>query len=121
MPRNWDDLPKGKDETTGVEFFGGDLPGVEEHLDHIVKLGANGIYFTPFFPANSTHRYDASSFDHVDPLLGGDKALFSLKRATDNAGIRVMGDLTTNHCGRSSANGCKSHTRWLDGELMLAT
>ena len=100
VPRNWDDLPKGKDETTGVEFFGGDLPGVEEHLDHIVKLGANGIYFTPFFPANSTHRYDASSFDHVDPLLGGDKALFSLKRATDNAGIRVMGDLTTNHCGR---------------------
>jgi alpha-glucosidase len=98
--RDWDDLPKGKDPTTGVELFGGDLLGVEHHLNHIVELGVNGIYFTPFFPANSTHRYDASSFDHVDPLLGGDKAMFSLKRQTKKLGIAVMGDLTTNHCGR---------------------
>jgi len=98
--RDWDDLPKGKDETTGVQLFGGDLLGVERHLDHIVEVGVNGIYFTPFFPANSTHRYDASSFDHVDPLLGGDKAMFSLKKATSKLGIKVMGDLTTNHCGR---------------------
>ena len=98
--RDWDDLPKGKDPTTGVELFGGDLTGVEQHLDHIVELGVNGIYFTPFFPANSTHRYDASSFDRVDPLLGGDKAMFALKRATKKLGIAVMGDLTTNHCGR---------------------
>jgi len=98
--RDWDEIPKGKDATTGVELFGGDLPGVKAHLDHIVELGANGIYFTPFFPANSTHRYDASSFDVVDPLLGGDKAMFSLKRSTDKLGISVMGDLTTNHCGQ---------------------
>jgi alpha-glucosidase len=97
--RDWDDLPKGKDPTTGVELFGGDLLGVEEHLDHIVELGANGIYFTPFFPANSTHRYDASSFDHVDPLLGGDEAMFSLKKRAKKVGISIMGDLTTNHCG----------------------
>lgn len=99
VPRQWDEFPKGKDPTTGVEFFGGDLLGVEEHLDHIIELGANGIYFTPFFPANSTHRYDASSFDHVDPLLGGDKAMFSLKKHAKTLGISVMGDLTTNHCG----------------------
>ncbi len=99
IPRQWDELPKGKDPTTGVEFFGGDLEGVEEHLDHIIELGANGIYFTPFFLANSTHRYDASSFDHVDPLLGGDKAMFSLKKRATNLGISIMGDLTTNHCG----------------------
>jgi len=98
--RDWDDLPKGKDPSTGVELFGGDLLGVEQHLEHIVELGINGIYFTPFFPANSTHRYDASSFDHVDPLLGGDKAMFALKRKTKKLGIAVMGDLTTNHCGR---------------------
>ena len=33
------------------------------------------IYLTPFFPARSTHRYDATTFDRVDPLLGGDEAL----------------------------------------------
>ena len=97
--REWNQLPKGKDKTTGVEYFGGDLAGVEEHLDHISELGISGIYFTPFFPARSTHRYDASSFDKVDPLLGGDKALFALSKAANKRGIRIMGDLTTNHCG----------------------
>ncbi len=99
VKRDWNTLPKGRDITTGVEYFGGDLEGVAEHLDHITTLGASGIYFTPFFPARSTHRYDASSFDRVDPLLGGDAALFALSKAANKKGIRIMGDLTTNHCG----------------------
>ncbi len=99
VQRAWNELPKGRDKTTGIEYFGGDLDGVEEHLAHVKELGANGIYFTPFFPAGSTHRYDAYSFDEIDPLLGGDKALLRLKKSADKAGIRLMGDLTTNHCG----------------------
>ncbi len=67
--------------------------GVEQHLDHIESLGANLIYLTPFFPASSTHRYDATSFAHVDPLLGGDAALESRSRAAAHArGIRLLGD-----------------------------
>ncbi|MFM1789443.1 MAG: hypothetical protein RLZZ12_792 [Actinomycetota bacterium] len=99
VQRAWNELPKGRDKTTGVEYFGGDLDGVEAHLSHIKELGANGIYFTPIFPAGSTHRYDAFSFDKIDPLLGGDKALLRLKKSADKTGIRLMGDLTTNHCG----------------------
>jgi len=99
VARDWDEKPKGRDKTTGVEYFGGDLEGVREHLDHIVELGANGIYFTPFFPARSTHRYDASSFNEVDPLLGGNESFLRLKKQCDSRGIALMGDLTTNHCG----------------------
>ena len=99
QPREWDSLPQGKDPSTGVEYFGGDLDGVKEHLDHLVDLGVNGIYFTPFFAARSTHRYDASSFDEVDPVLGGDEAMSRLQKSANKAGIRIMGDLTTNHCG----------------------
>lgn len=99
VAREWSELPKGKDESTGIEYFGGDLDGVRERLSHIQELGANGIYFTPFFPARSTHRYDASSFDHVDPLLGGDQSLIKLRNAAEKSGIKIMGDLTTNHCG----------------------
>lgn len=98
-PRDWDELPTGRGKTTGVELYGGDLQGVEQHLDHISALGVNGIYFTPFFPALSNHRYDASSFRTVDPILGGDKALFSLVKKSKKLGIRVMADLTSNHCG----------------------
>jgi alpha-glucosidase len=97
--REWSELPTGRGRATPVELFGGDLPGVEQHLDHVEDLGASAIYLTPIFPAGSTHRYDASTFDRVDPLLGGDGALASLLRAAHDRGIRVVGDITPNHCG----------------------
>lgn len=99
VPRGWDDLPQGRGPTTSQEWFGGDLPGIEAHLDHIEQLGVGAIYLTPVFPAGSTHRYDAWSFDHVDPLLGGDEALGSLVAAAHARGLHVLGDLTPNHCG----------------------
>jgi alpha-glucosidase len=99
VPRAWDDLPEGRGKNTSREWYGGDLPGIEERLDHVEDLGANVIYLTPFFPAGSTHRYDASSFDRVDPLLGGDEAFRSLVRAAHGRGMKLVGDLTMNHCG----------------------
>jgi alpha-glucosidase len=99
VPRTWDRRPEGRSANTPHEFYGGDLCGVELHLDHIAELGADVVYLTPFFPAESTHRYDASDFDHVDPMLGGDAAFRSLLAAAHDRGIRVVGDLTLNHCG----------------------
>jgi alpha-glucosidase len=99
VPRPWDALPQGRGPNTPREWFGGDLPGIERHLDHVESLGANVLYLTPFFPAGSTHRYDAWSFDRVDPLLGGDGALESLLAAAHARGLRLVGDLTLNHCG----------------------
>jgi len=98
-PREWNLLPRGRGKYTGQELYGGDLYGVQEHLDHVTELGANGIYFTPIFPSRSNHRYDATSFDHVDPILGGDKAFQSLIKVSKKKGIRILGDLTSNHCG----------------------
>ncbi len=95
----WDHMPMGRGIASQYELFGGDLRGVEQHLDHIESLGANVIYLTPFFPAGSVHRYDSTSFERVDPLLGGDEALASLLRAAHARGMRVVGDLTTNHVG----------------------
>ena len=81
------------------QFYGGDLDGVIEKLDHLVSLGVNLLYLTPIFPAASNHRYDASSFHSVDPLLGGDEAYIRLIEAAHARGIRVIGDLTSNHSG----------------------
>jgi alpha-glucosidase len=99
VPRPWDARPEGCGKNTSREWFGGDLPGIEQRLEHVRRLGANVLYLTPFFPAGSTHRYDATSFDLVDPLLGGDEALDSLLAAAHERGLRVIGDLTLNHCG----------------------
>jgi alpha-glucosidase len=99
VPREWDELPTGRGPNTPREWFGGDLRGIEAHLDHVESLGASTLYLTPIFPAGSTHRYDASSFDRIDPLLGGDDALRSLVAAAHARDINVLGDLTTNHTG----------------------
>ena len=98
MLRAWDDVPS-KCHASGRDWFGGDLLGIEQHLDHVERVGANVIYMTPIFPATSTHRYDATTFERVDPLLGGDAAFDSLARACAERGIRLVGDLTTNHVG----------------------
>ena len=95
----WDD-PVATDGARAVrQVYGGDLAGVEAHLDHLASFGAGGLYLTPFFPAPSSHRYDAETFDHVDPFLGGDDALAHLVRSCHDRGIRVIGDLTINHVG----------------------
>ena len=99
LPRKWSDPVIGKGPGTAEQFFGGDLKGIEQHLDHLKKLGATILYLTPFFPGGSNHRYDASSFSEVDPLLGGNAALKSLVQKAHSMGLKVMGDLTANHSG----------------------
>lgn len=99
VPRSWDDEPAHFGADASIEYFGGTLEGVRRRLDHVAGLGAEVVYLTPFFPARSTHRYDASTFEGVDPWLGGDAALSTLTRSAHARGMRVMGDLTTNHTG----------------------
>jgi alpha-glucosidase len=101
VPRAWTDPVEGRGANTPREYFGGDLDGVREHLDHIEALNADVLYMTPVFPAQSLHRYDAATFDTVDPLLGGDPAMRRLIDAAHADGIRVVGDITLNHCGRT--------------------
>ncbi len=96
---HWEDAVIGSGPGTSEQFFGGDLWGVIEHLDHLKKLGVTMLYLTPIFPGRSNHRYDASSFNQVDPLLGGNKALQALIEAAHKMGFKIIGDLTSNHSG----------------------
>lgn len=99
IPAGWGEDVIGQGPGTSEQFFGGDLWGVIEHLDHLKKLGVTMLYLTPIFPGRSNHRYDASSFAEVDPLLGGNKALQALIEAAHKMGFKIIGDLTSNHSG----------------------
>lgn len=99
IPASWDEPVDPVMPGRSQQFYGGDLPGIVEHLDHLVALGVNLLYLTPVFPAASNHRYDAASFDRIDPLLGGDEAYVRLIEEAHARGIRVIGDLTSNHSG----------------------
>ncbi len=52
--------------------YGGDLQGVIDKLDYLQELGITGIYFNPIFDAVSLHKYDASTFHHIDRFFGPD-------------------------------------------------
>ncbi len=99
QPADWDDPVVHRGPDVPFQLYGGTLDGITDHLDHLEQLGVTLLYLTPVFEARSNHRYDARSFDHVDPLLGGDAALDRLIKAAHERGIRVLGDLTTNHTG----------------------
>ncbi len=99
LPAEWEEPVLHRGPDVPRQWYGGTLDGVSLHLDHLTSLGVTLLYLTPFFAARSNHRYDAVSFDEVDPVLGGDAALQRLIDAAHEAGIRVIGDLTTNHTG----------------------
>jgi alpha-glucosidase len=82
-----------------VDFFGGDIQGITQKLDFMQSFGINALYLTPVWLAASNHHYDASSFDIVDPHLGGDEALAELRRELDKRGMKLVLDITPNHVG----------------------
>ena len=91
--------PQRKFPEAMVEFFGGDLQGVEQNLDYLSDLGVNAIYFNPVFTAFSNHRYDVVDYENVDPHLGGNEALISLRKALSEQGMHFILDIVPNHCG----------------------
>jgi len=79
------------------EFFGGDLDGVREGLDHLADLGASTLYLNPVFASPSNHRYDTVDHGRVDPHLGGDEALARLLAELRRRGMRIVLDAVVNH------------------------
>jgi alpha-glucosidase len=96
-PKTWNSAVKTRGTGVNEQYFGGDLKGIEDRLAHLKKVGVTILQLTPFFPAGSSHRLDATSFDQVDSVLGGNAALASLVSKAHDAGIKVIGDLNLNH------------------------
>jgi alpha-glucosidase len=96
--RKWGESPA-TGRAAMVEFYGGDLPGLTQHLDMIKDLGVNAIYLNPIFTALSNHRYDVIDYETVDPHLGGNAALVGLQQCLAQLGLRYILDIVPNHCG----------------------
>jgi cyclomaltodextrinase / maltogenic alpha-amylase / neopullulanase len=52
--------------------YGGDLQGIIDRLDYLKELGVGAIYLNPVFEAVSLHKYDGSTFHHIDVNFGPD-------------------------------------------------
>ncbi len=68
-------------------------------LDYLIDLGANGLLLGPVF-ASETHGYDTVDHYRIDPRLGTEADLVDLFEQASSRGIRVVLDGVFNHVGR---------------------
>lgn len=76
----------------------GDLPGITSRLEHLVELGVDAVWLSPFYLSPQADAgYDVADYRTVDPVFGTlDDADALLHRAND-LGLRVIVDLVPNH------------------------
>lgn len=98
MP-DWNMEPLAVEEAHGMDFFGGDLKGIQDKIPYLKDLGVTAIYLNPIFTAYSTHKYDCIDYFHVDPHFGGDEALISLSDALHQNDMKLILDISVNHTG----------------------
>lgn len=103
--------------------YGGDLEGILQKIGYLNELGVTAMYLNPIFEAYSLHKYDASTYHHIDNNFGpdaqgdlelmkretNDPATWSWSAADDlflrlireahSQGIRIIIDGVFNHCG----------------------
>lgn len=82
---------------------GGDLAGIENHLDFMEDLGVTTLWINPVLdnnqPKSSYHGYSITDFYKVDPRFGN---LDDYKRLTQKChakGMKMVQDMVANHIG----------------------
>ena len=93
---------KNGDPLSNDLFFGGNLWGVAEQLDHLRDMGITVLYLSPIFEAASNHRYDTADYERIDAYLGGEEAFAHLIREAHARDMRVVLDGVFNHTGDDS-------------------
>ena len=76
----------------------GDLVGIRERLDHLVELGVDAIWLSPFYRSPMADGgYDVADPCDVDPLFGTLEDFDALLAAAHERDIKVTVDLVPNH------------------------
>lgn len=100
--RDWEDRVLPYEEGHCLDFYGGDLKGIEDKIPYLKELGVTALYLNPIFFAATTHRYDCLDYFMVDPHLGGDEALIKLTEALHQNGMKIILDVSINHTGTAN-------------------
>lgn len=82
---------------------GGDLVGIEQHLDYLEDLGVTAIWLNPVLEndmeGGSYHGYATTNYYQVDPRFGTNEDYLRLIDKAHQRGLRVVMDMIFNHCG----------------------
>lgn len=76
----------------------GDLPGIRQRLDHLVWLGVDALWISPFFVSPMRDfGYDVADYCDVDPVFGTLADFDQLIADAHERGLRVMIDWVPAH------------------------
>ncbi len=89
----WGKSPKGNN------FFGGDLQGIINRMDHLKRLGINALYLNPIFQATTNHKYNTTDYSVIDPSFGTNELFDRFTELCRKNGIRIVLDGVFNHVG----------------------
>ena len=85
--------------------WGGDIQGIINSFDHILKLGCTTIWPTPMLgddeEAWSYHGYACSDYYHIDPRYGTNSQYVDMVHKAHEKGLKIVMDMVPNHCGGS--------------------
>jgi len=84
----------------------------EAVLPYLQGIGVSHLYLSPILEAQpgSTHGYDTTSFERLNPELGGADGFEALARRLRELGLKTLVDFVPNHMGIGGA----TNTWWLD-------
>lgn len=95
--------PIGEDRDNPNGRHGGNLSGIEQHLNYIDDLGMTAIWLTPVLendmPGGSYHGYATTDYYRVDPRFGTNDDYFRLISKAHEKGLKVVMDMIFNHSG----------------------
>ncbi|WP_375484014.1 glycoside hydrolase family 13 protein [uncultured Jatrophihabitans sp.] len=76
----------------------GDLIGVRDRLDHLVDLGVDALWISPFYRSPMADGgYDVADPCDVDPIFGTLADFDALLEAAHARGVRITIDMVPNH------------------------
>lgn len=82
---------------------GGDLKGMQDHLDYIADMGFTMIWPTPLVENNmehySYHGYSATNHYKIDSRFGTNEDFKQYVAAANKKGVGVIQDIVLNHIG----------------------
>ncbi|WCC79345.1 glycoside hydrolase family 13 protein [Cutibacterium equinum] len=76
----------------------GDICGIIAHLDHLVALGVDALWISPWYPSPlADGGYDVSNYCDINPDFGTLDDADALVARAHELGLRVIVDLVPNH------------------------
>jgi neopullulanase len=82
---------------------GGDLKGIQNHLDYLQSLGVTALWLNPVIENDmddrTEHGYAFTNHYKIDRRLGGEKAYQELIDSMHKKGMKMIQDAVYNHVG----------------------